>query len=476
MVLHGETSAVRIAVAPSVGHTVRWYSISVAQSGPLLWVIPTGRDATVRVDSNAWLEALDVATAVRIIPSCGAAAVEIQRSVALGQAAAAPDVTVVKTKEELDAQLSDPDVTIAARAELEARLSTQNLVLVRASGPTPATIRVDDPDRDLPIPMSLTRAARNVDITAFVIAERPSMLGSSVPAPSSFTWLNGRSDYLLKRDGALAGAPPEAFIAETMQTSALLGERRIGDVTIPSVASEYFARAATYGGEADDLEAALSGRSPETIGITRLAGRVVANGSSPDLTLAPLSLPPTDIVRVAQASCGGSGSSAPVPTPSPPYYESTSSDSSGCSGSTASAIDAFDSSGSNDSSDDDSSDDDSSDDGSEGCSGDTTDSGQDDSSDDDSSDDDSSDDDSSDDDWSDPCEGDWDDECGAEDQGDGAFDNSIRNDHRASSEAKRQHASHRRSPVSRSFLAFALVLLPLRRRGRRGNTDREGQG
>jgi len=442
VVLYGDTTQVRIAVAPAAAYTVRWYSISTTDTRPLLWVIPTGKQAEIRAVSHAWLEALDEASAVRVVPSCGAFAVETHRSVQLGASAVAPEMDIVTAPEELDAKIGDPSLPADVRSDLAARLATQNLVLVRTNGPHSPTIRVVDAEAGMPVPLSLLRSPRNVEITAFVVAEQPSMLGTRVPSPSSIRWFGERSDYLLKRDGALAGTAPGAFVVESSREGAFAREVRTGDVVVPSVTATYLDLAARYGGRADDLELALAHRAPESLRITRLSGRIAAQGTSPDLHVSALSSSAPAQVVTAQATCGsggGGGSSSPPPPRSNGY------ESEGCSGSSTGSGGSSSSSSSSSSSESCSSDttDSSSsrEEDSGGCSSDTTDSGGGSSDDDDSSSDDS---------------------CGKDDDG-----SSSDQEEDTCSASGAKHRFKGRSPLSRGVLALAMLVLPLRRLGRR---------
>ncbi|WP_394851115.1 hypothetical protein [Pendulispora rubella] len=446
LVLHGdvaqatEVTQVRIAVAPTAAGTVRWYSLSTAQTPPLVWVIPTGKTAAVDAVSHAWLEALDDASAVRVMSSCGGTAVETHRSVQVGPSPFAPQMDRMTSPAELDTKLGQPDLPDDVRSDLVARLATQDLVVVRTNGPHTPVIRVVDAEAGMPIPLSLLRSPRNVEVTAFVVAQTPSMLGTRIGWPSSIHWFGDRSDYLLKRDAALAGAAAGAFVVESSPEGGFVRERRAGTNVVPSATVAYLELAARYGGRADDLELALAQRAPESLRITRLEGRIPAHGASPDLSVTALSSPAPDQVVLAQATCSSSpgGGSSPTPSGNDSY------ESAGCSGSStgSSSRPSNSSSGSSESCSRDTTDSSSSrEEDSESCSSDTTDSG--------GSDDDSR---------SDDGEG-----CGADDDG----STSDSEEDQCSTSGAKRRTWKGRSPLSRGVLALAMLVLPLRRLGRR---------
>ncbi|WP_394844629.1 hypothetical protein LZC95_47190 [Pendulispora brunnea] len=418
-----QVTQVRIAVAPSAARTVRWYSLSTAHAEPLVWIIPTGKNAVVSAVSHAWLEALDEASAVQVIPSCGPSSVETHRSVQVGPSPFPPELDTATSLEELDTKLGAPDLPAGVRNDLARRLATQNLVVVRTKGPHTPVIRVVDAEAGMPVPLSLLRSERNVEVTAFVVSEQPSMLGTRIDWPPSIHWFGERSDYLLKRDVALSGAAPGAFVVESSPS------------IVPSVTAAYLDLAARYGDRADDLELARAQRAPDSLRITRLAGRIPAQGASPDLRVSALSSPAPDQVLTAHASCssgGGRGGGSSAPPSRNDSYESA-----GCSGSSSSSRGSSSSSSESCSSDTTDSSSSREEDG-EGCSSDTTDS--------DGSDHDD----------------DSDDSCDKDDDGSSS---DKEEDQCSTSGAKRRFKG--RSPLSRGVLVLALIVLPLRRLGRR---------
>src|SRR5690606_35827449 len=63
---------VRVAVAATPAGTTRWSSITVSDSSRVMWLVPARPGAAVDWAADRWLEALDDATAVRILPPSAA--------------------------------------------------------------------------------------------------------------------------------------------------------------------------------------------------------------------------------------------------------------------------------------------------------------------------------------------------------------------------------------------------------------------
>src|SRR5260370_26734527 len=64
----------RFAIAVSKGATTRWASLRVERfPGAMAWLIPVRPGARIAETTDAWFEALEVATAARVVgPACGA--------------------------------------------------------------------------------------------------------------------------------------------------------------------------------------------------------------------------------------------------------------------------------------------------------------------------------------------------------------------------------------------------------------------
>lgn len=349
MVLGAEPISVRVVIAPAADRTTRWYSLGVGGSAPLVWVIPIGREAAVDDASGAWLEAVDVATAPRVVPACGGAEVQIARLSDVGPTRHASSAIVAKTSTELDSALAGVWPTPEQHAALDATLAAHDLLVVRTTGSITPTVRVVDRDGVATAPLALTTSPRDLDVTVWILGDRRAAIGVDVPAPSQLHWVGQTSDYILARDTALAKGPASGFITETSIAS-LVDQSHVSPSEVPSLASEYFARAAerfeatgsaygctnsavnastslapfayarasvagvplepctrssaySCGSLVDDLALGVGGLRPKTAWITRLVGRVPANTASMDLPVRFVGGDPVPLVKVALGGC-----------------------------------------------------------------------------------------------------------------------------------------------------------------------------
>jgi hypothetical protein len=354
VVLGAEATNVRVAIAPAPDRTTRWISLGVSGTQPFVWIVPMGREAAVDTTSSAWLEALDVVSAPRVVSSCGGSAMETVRGIDLGAGLPAPKLTIAATKPELDAALTGFFVTPEMQATLKAILETHDLAVLRAVAPTPATIRIVDRDAYPMLSFSLLQSPRDVDVVTMVVGGQRATMGTSVEPPQMLHWFGTQSDYLLQRDGILAKAGPGAFLTESALPAVVLDNQRVSPAVVNSLALEYFSRAADYGDttgslvscvgsagsqgttvqtpycargdlggttvtpctsasgltcgpHADDLALAMAGRAPKYVWITRLVGRVSPLVAAPDALVSSPGGAPVNVLHVAGATCKSSG-------------------------------------------------------------------------------------------------------------------------------------------------------------------------
>ncbi len=482
LVLGAEATQVRVAIAPAPDRTTRWYGVTASGTQPFAWIVPIARGAAVDAPSSAWLEALDVVSAPRVASSCGGSAMETVRAIELGTDMPLPKLVIVSASSDVDAALAGFYVQDEVRVVLEGILQTHDLAVLRVVAPTPATIRVVDRDTDVRVPMSLVRSPRDVDIVTFVLSDRRAAMGAAVAPPSKIHWFGQHSDYLIARDGVLASAGPGGLLTEAALPSSVLTNQRISPTIVPSLALEYFSRAALYGDatgslasclnsassmggtvqtpycargdlagsaafpcstasgltcgpHADDLALAMAGRVPQDVWITRFVGRIGANQSAPDFPVTALGGPEVGLLRIAASSCKSPPSGS---TPSGGSSGGDVDQGGGCSGSVATS----DSTGS--SGDDCGSDSSVSDSSGDDCSSDTSNAG-------------------------DSCDSDTSNAGDSCDSGGGGEDCSGGGGGGGdcAEATPRKNKTAGKSPVSRLALSAALVLLPLRRITRR---------
>jgi len=348
LVVGADVTGVRVAIAAAPDRVTRWVSIATTGDGPLLWVIPIERDAAIDVSSPAWLEALDAATAPRIVPSCGGSNVEAVQSIAPSTSTIIDAFTIASDASAIDGALGGFTLASEQRAALEISLKTYDLAFVLTRGPTPPTLRIVD--RGAPIvPMSLTSSKSATDVTLFVLEIERGTAGAIVPGPSPLHWFGTGSDYVFRRDALLASSGAGAMIVESSMPSRVFGDLRVSPTTVPSVALTYFEECSgrglltgsipaclgssenaatsvaryhcaaaglggnalfpctisspfTCGPRAEELAFGVGGFVPNAVWITRMFGRVAPNRAWPDLSVTSASSPPIDLVHAAQ--CG----------------------------------------------------------------------------------------------------------------------------------------------------------------------------
>jgi len=298
----------RYAVAISPAETTRWASIKLQNfPGAMAWLVPIRPGARVDEVSDAWFEALELATAPRIVPtSCGATSV-----------AAATEIVGLPNRVTTERSLESTviDVVPALRAfasarglelapELEHRfedLHERGFLLAAflyagpASGGFTRTIRVTD-DSFPVVPLFMTLGVNTpVRVTAFLIGAARARLGRGPEIeinPASVTFPSkGASDYEKVRTAQLLSAGGESWIIEASERDLLLtGARRPGGIEVtPPIAPTYDQRAASYGDPSDDLTRAISGLDGAKVWVTRAAGILPARTLGDDIavTIAP---------------------------------------------------------------------------------------------------------------------------------------------------------------------------------------------
>lgn len=364
-VLGAEPITVRVAIEPGVDRTTRWFHVGVGGAAPFVWVLPIGREAAVDDASSAWLEALDVVTAPRVVPACGGGPVHVVRLPDLGATAHSSSAVIARSSAELDAALDGVFPSAELRARMDALLASRDLLVVRASGPTSPTVRVVDRD-DAIVPMALTSSPRDVDVVAWVLGDRRAAIGVDAASPSPVHWFGGTSDWVLARDATLARAGSGAFVTESAISGFVVDGQRVSPNEVPALADEYFRRTAalseavgspascanaaramatslaplacaraslagaplapcstssslTCGSLADDLALGLGGLVPKTAWVTRLVGRVPAGDAMQDLPVRWVAGDPVPLMKVALGGCklpppsGTTGSSGGAP-------------------------------------------------------------------------------------------------------------------------------------------------------------------
>ncbi|KYF69180.1 DUF2330 domain-containing protein [Sorangium cellulosum] len=259
----------RVAVAAGPERTTIWTSLRFqGASGPVALVVPVPPLAALDVSSDAWLEALEAATAPRVLPPEGVG----PYCPGEGGAPAPFDVTGRLAHE---ATLKPVEVTVLADVDAVAQwaasaglaLSPETAAQLGAlQGVRFAAARFDAPGgpavtRTLRVamgggapllPLSLTRAGEgDVLVTAWLLGDGRGALSGAAPVtlpPASLTWDASaqRSDYAELRAEVLGQARDGALV-EGAGHDALSRSIAIGSDSVDSVVAAYFARASAYG-------------------------------------------------------------------------------------------------------------------------------------------------------------------------------------------------------------------------------------
>ena len=264
----------RVAVAAGPARTTLWTSLRFTASGGKMGIIvPAPPDASLDISSDAWFEALDVATAPRIFPPNGASPYCPGKS-------GPPDAfeTAGQTGHVQSLTRPPPPLTVLNDASAVSAWATQNGLVVPGKlmgalsalsgvrfvavaygappgpGVTP-TIRVSMTGTPAVLPLALTTAGTSeLRVSAWTIGQGEADLDRrrarwpSRPRPSA--WKAGAhvSNYDALRDTALASGP-DTFIVESAGHQALAQKVSIaqGTALIDGVVTTFFERAAAYG-------------------------------------------------------------------------------------------------------------------------------------------------------------------------------------------------------------------------------------
>lgn len=316
--------AVRAALTVGEARTTVWTQVhATTDAGPFALVVPAAPGAAVDLATDAWLEAIEAATAVRIGPPSGIDATcpgasdeplhvagDLEHHATLLPA----EIDVVVGAAELllwaaERQLEVPGPVAQALADGE----TTHFVALRFAAPaadvwTP-TIRVALPGSKPVLPLAIAHAdATPIAVTLFTFgAGRPLLPGVEVavdPAAIELDAATSSSSYPAARASVLA--PHGAWLVEAAGHAPLVSSLALpGGATAPSLVDEYLARAAAYGVTSEDPDACAAIaidaiEQPGAIGLACARGDVaVVEGGSPCVEA-----PAVDEIDPARLRCG----------------------------------------------------------------------------------------------------------------------------------------------------------------------------
>ncbi len=227
--------ALRVAVAASDQPgtpTAKWASVTVQGSASAFaWIVPARPGALLATSPDAWLEALESATAPRVVPPDATppcdfpGGVDVEGSFTPTTTTAPGAVAVATDRSTLDATLASwglsvtPQLSSAIDAVLASGSDLIAMLFTDPSGTVVTrTLRVVDDAPDA-VPLSLLTSATNaVKVTAFTLrASNPVFSGQPdlLIDPAAVLWKDdGTSTYATVRD-TLLDASPGRWLLET---------------------------------------------------------------------------------------------------------------------------------------------------------------------------------------------------------------------------------------------------------------------
>ncbi|WP_197041180.1 DUF2330 domain-containing protein [Chondromyces apiculatus] len=261
----------RVAVAMGPERTTVWTSLRFdGSAGSVGVVVPVPPLAALDLTSDAWLEALEMATAPRIFPPFGASAtcpgegddpdaVHVAGDLNHQQTLPPAELLVLESAGDvaLWAVQAGLDLSPAMASKLGAMQGKRFLVARFFSPGGPAltrTLRVVLPGVEPVLPLSLTQASGDdVRVTAWFIGAGRAELGSSTPVTveeEALIWNadTGDSNYEDERMAALVAAGASGAVLECSSHEVIRKDVSLGgSVSIGGVTSTYFSRAVAYG-------------------------------------------------------------------------------------------------------------------------------------------------------------------------------------------------------------------------------------
>lgn len=259
----------RIAIAAGPARTTVWTSVRFeGPGGAAALVVPAPAGATLDLSSDAWLEALDEATAPRVLPPPGIAAacvgapqpadpfeivghIEPTPSTAITEMAVLPDAPAVSAWAAASGLPVAPALAAKLSASGAARFLALRLDLPAGASVTP-TVRLVLPGAAPQLPLGLARAgAEDLAVSAWILGPgRASLAGAVEVEVAPLTWrqASARSDYADRRDDALA-ADPARFLVEAAGHDPIASPAPIPGAasSIDAAVAAYFSRAAASG-------------------------------------------------------------------------------------------------------------------------------------------------------------------------------------------------------------------------------------
>ena len=323
----------RVAVSVGPDRTTMWTSLRFdASAGNVGIVVPAPPGSSLDFSSDAWFEALEVATAPRVFPPSGdspycpgttgpAAVFDLAGQISHTKSLPVDDVTVLDDAGAVALWAAEGGLDLSpALASALGALGGVRFVAVRfiaPAGPSVTrTLRVAMPGASPVLPLALTRAgSKPLLVTTFTLgAGRATATGSaavSIP-PGDLAWSAKAktSNYFAARAAVLAAEGSDGFVTECAGAPPLATNVSIaeGTASIDGVVTAYFDRAAAYGDSQVDPTACIAAAAVALTSSSAVAAscaRADLGVIDPDPASPCVEKVPVGGVDPAKLRCGG---------------------------------------------------------------------------------------------------------------------------------------------------------------------------
>jgi hypothetical protein len=266
----------RLARAASNDWARLWAQYRLNGTGRAAIVTPVAPGTFVDPTGDAWFEALETATAPRVVPPIGAAtcgattstSVDVTGDVSHTTTLAPTQVAVLTGLPELLGFAADQELVVSStdQAALEAQPGPFVALVYQLAGKSALTqpVRFSTRGAAAPLALPLVASDSRPDVTLFTIGQgRARISGATEHTPDAlgFAWqmLLGKSDYVEQRRGLLAEGDGKSWLVETAGGSPLYHWSILPNQagSIPPVVQVYFERSIAAGAAWDSVQTCL---------------------------------------------------------------------------------------------------------------------------------------------------------------------------------------------------------------------------
>jgi hypothetical protein len=322
-------ASVRLAVAVSPSRTTRWAQVTVqgANAG-FVWLVPVRPGARVDLASDAWLDALDAATAPVILPPTAST----ECLVPLAPNSIAPSTSPVSGSPIETGLLFDvasvntfvSGAGYAVPSELTATLDAAfasgvalAAFVYASAGLRAHTLRItDDGVASFPLGLSASSAG-DVPVTSFVVGSTREAAGSWTLTvnPADVLWqADGQSTYLAVRSAEIEQGQGEGWLVEDTAQGLLFQDTPLPAVggALPSVLGQYYTLASSYGDTANDPSVCTAAATATQSEASTYASACPAGALLVVPGMSPCVVNDPDAIAVDPLACGASAEDAAI--------------------------------------------------------------------------------------------------------------------------------------------------------------------